>query len=34
LSYNDPALRLYTESGYAAIKGYRSLMLHLGPEPP
>jgi ribosomal protein S18 acetylase RimI-like enzyme len=30
---NDPALRLYTESGYAPIKGYRSLMLPLDPEP-
>jgi GNAT superfamily N-acetyltransferase len=26
---NDPALRLYAESGYAAIEGYRSLMLPL-----
>jgi GNAT superfamily N-acetyltransferase len=30
---NDPALRLYTDSGYAPIKGYCSLMLPLGPEP-
>jgi GNAT superfamily N-acetyltransferase len=30
---NDPALRLYADSGYALIKGYRSLMLPLGPEP-
>jgi GNAT superfamily N-acetyltransferase len=30
---NDPALRLYTDSGYAPIKGYRSLMLPLSPEP-
>jgi GNAT superfamily N-acetyltransferase len=30
---NDPALRLYTDSGYAPIKGYCSLMLLLGPEP-
>jgi GNAT superfamily N-acetyltransferase len=26
---NDPALRLYGQSGYAAIEGYRSLMLPL-----
>lgn len=26
---NDPALRLYADSGYAAIEGYRSLMLPL-----
>jgi GNAT superfamily N-acetyltransferase len=30
---NDPALRLYADSGYALIKGYCSLMLPLGPEP-
>ena len=30
---NDPALRLYADSGYAPITGYRSLMLPLGPEP-
>jgi len=30
---NDPALRLYTDSGFAPIKGYCSLMLPLGPEP-
>ena len=30
---NDPALRLYTDSGYAPIKGHCSLMLLLGPEP-
>jgi GNAT superfamily N-acetyltransferase len=30
---NDPALRLYADSGYALIEGYRSLMLPLGPEP-
>jgi hypothetical protein len=30
---NDPALRLYADSGYAPIKGYRSLVLPLGPEP-
>jgi GNAT superfamily N-acetyltransferase len=30
---NDPALRLYTDSGYAPIKGYSSLVLPLGPEP-
>jgi GNAT superfamily N-acetyltransferase len=29
---NDPALRLYADSGYALIKGYCSLMLPLGPE--
>jgi GNAT superfamily N-acetyltransferase len=29
---NDSALRLYTDSGYAPIKGYRSLMLPLSPE--
>jgi GNAT superfamily N-acetyltransferase len=30
---NDPALRLYADSGYALIKGYCSLILPLGPEP-
>ena len=30
---NKPALRLYTDSGYALIKGYRSLVLPLSPEP-
>jgi GNAT superfamily N-acetyltransferase len=30
---NEPALRLYTDSGYAPIKGYRSLVLPLSPEP-
>lgn len=30
---NHPALRLYADSGYAPIKGYRSLVLSLGPEP-
>jgi GNAT superfamily N-acetyltransferase len=30
---NDPALRLYADSGYALIKGYCSLMLPLVPEP-
>jgi GNAT superfamily N-acetyltransferase len=30
---NDPALRLYIDSGYAPIEGYRSLMLPLGPVP-
>jgi GNAT superfamily N-acetyltransferase len=29
---NDPALRLYAESGYAPVEGYRALMLPLGPE--
>ena len=29
---NDPALRLYTDSGYTLIDGYCSLMLPLGPE--
>jgi len=29
---NNPALRLYADSGYAPIKGYTSLMLPLGPE--
>ena len=28
---NDPALRLYADSGYAMIKGYCSLMLPLDP---
>jgi GNAT superfamily N-acetyltransferase len=28
---NDPALRLYADSGYTPIKGYCSLMLPLGP---
>lgn len=30
---NDPALRLYADSGYAPTKGYCSLSLPLGPEP-
>ena len=30
---NDPALRLYADSGYTLISGYCSLMLPLGPEP-
>ena len=30
---NDPALRLYADSGYSLIKGYCSLMLPLGSEP-
>jgi GNAT superfamily N-acetyltransferase len=30
---NDPALRLYADSGYALIKGYCSLILLLDPEP-
>ena len=30
---NDPALRLYADSGYAQIKGYCSLMLPLESEP-
>jgi GNAT superfamily N-acetyltransferase len=30
---NEPALRLYADSGYAPIKGYCSLMLPLSPEP-
>ena len=30
---NDPALRLYADSGYTLIKGYCSLMLPLGPDP-
>jgi GNAT superfamily N-acetyltransferase len=30
---NEPALRLYTDSGYGPIKGYRSLVLPLSPEP-
>jgi GNAT superfamily N-acetyltransferase len=29
---NDPALRLYTENGYASIKGYCSLVLPLSPS--
>jgi len=29
---NDPALRLYADSGYTLIKGYCSLMLPLGPD--
>ena len=29
---NDPALRLYTDSGYVLINGYCSLMLPIGPE--
>ena len=29
---NDPALRLYTDSGYALINGYCSLMLPIRPE--
>jgi hypothetical protein len=28
---NNPALRLYADSGYAMIKGYCSLMLPLDP---
>jgi ribosomal protein S18 acetylase RimI-like enzyme len=31
---NDPALSLYTDSGYVPIRGYRSLMLPLEPEHP
>jgi GNAT superfamily N-acetyltransferase len=30
---NDPALRLYTNSGFAQVEGYRSLMLPLAPDP-
>jgi len=30
---NDPALRLYADSGYAMIKGYCALVLPLDPEP-
>jgi GNAT superfamily N-acetyltransferase len=30
---NEPALRLYADSGYAPIKGYCSLMLPLSSEP-
>jgi hypothetical protein len=30
---NNPALRLYADSGYTTIEGYRSLMLALGPAP-
>ena len=29
---NDPALSLYTDSGYSLISGHCSLMLPLGPE--
>lgn len=29
---NEPALRLYTDSGYTLINGYCSLMLPIGPE--
>jgi len=29
---NDPALRLYSDSGYALINGYCSLMLPIRPE--
>jgi GNAT superfamily N-acetyltransferase len=29
---NDPALRLYTNNGFAPIEGYRSLVLPLTPE--
>ena len=29
---NDPALRLYTDIGYAPIKGYHSLLLPLSPH--
>lgn len=29
---NEAALRLYAECGYALVKGYRSLMLPVGPE--
>lgn len=29
---NDAALRLYSESGYAPVDGYSSLMLSIGPE--
>jgi hypothetical protein len=28
---NDPALRLYTDNGYALINGYCSLMLPIRP---
>jgi len=31
---NDPALRLYAESGYTLVEGYRSLTLPLSPDPP
>ncbi len=31
---NHPALRLYADSDYTPIKGYCSLVLPLGPEPP
>lgn len=30
---NEPALRLYADSGYAPIRGYCSMMLPLAPEP-
>jgi GNAT superfamily N-acetyltransferase len=30
---NDPALRVYTDSGYALINGYCSLVLPIRPEP-
>jgi GNAT superfamily N-acetyltransferase len=30
---NEPALRLYAESGYTLVEGYRSLMLPLSPDP-
>jgi GNAT superfamily N-acetyltransferase len=30
---NDPALRVYADSGYIPVEGYRSLMLPLGTEP-
>jgi GNAT superfamily N-acetyltransferase len=30
---NAPALRLYAESGYTAVEGYRSLTLPLSPDP-
>lgn len=29
---NTPALRLYAESGYTSVEGYRSLTLPLAPE--
>jgi GNAT superfamily N-acetyltransferase len=29
---NEPALRLYAESGYTLVEGYRSLTLPLGPD--
>jgi GNAT superfamily N-acetyltransferase len=31
---NEPALRLYADSGYALVQGYRSLLLPLAPESP